>query len=249
MAKHEPIRILMSPTHLSELQRNILLKAAELAEPAVMLRSPFDRILGVAALADLKRMRKDIETLSETKKKELLESMVAVARFFIAGELVRDQPAMERFMEYDRSLLSVKSMEYLTRSWPDRAPELKEKPIIKEVMKLRYTQFRYDPSPFKVLDERVAGNNPFTCDFGKDNNIIIAIELRPPKSTRFVCHVGIADPLYLVRIGSFWAANSLWYYHDETSLVRALHEALDVVDIVLPPFLEKIGEILNNPRL
>jgi len=111
-------------------------------------------------------------------------------------------------------------------------------------MKVRYPDFRLDAELPKNLSVR-KGVQWFLTPFMTTNKLLIAIEATPLISTFFDLSIGVFDPLFGIREGDPWAVSGSWNYWDAESCERAVHGALDVVDIVLPPLMQKMKEALS----
>ena len=219
-----------------ELHQRVLIKAAELAEPAVRLTQPFDRVL--ATRLGPRTHYEALKTVAPDQAEQVLQDMIAVAKFRMCGEAFRDQAAIQRLREFGRARVS-----YDRPNPPPREP-FNEAPVIAEVMKVRYPDFRLDAELPKNLSVR-NGVQWFLTPFMTTNKLLIAIEATPLISTFFDLSIGVFDPLFGIREGDPWAVSGSWNYWDAESCERAVHGALDVVDIVLPPLMQKMKEALS----
>jgi hypothetical protein len=74
----------------------------------------------------------------------------------------------------------------------------------------------------------------------KSNRLLIAMGY-----PAFEIRIGIESPLFAIREGCVWDTSGSWRYHDAESCRQMLSDALDVLDIILTPFAEKMAEALE----
>lgn len=230
------------------LHQKILLKAAELAEDAVRLKPPFDRIVETKLYSRTRYAA--LERLGSDEREVLQEAMIATAKFDMCGEAFRDFELMGRLREFDKSR---RNQDQLLRSTaefakiPPRDPSFREKNIVLTVMRERYPAFKVDDELLKRLEPKRAQAYCFTKPLLLRNKLLIIVDATPPGiSTFFEVKIGIAEPFYAFSEGSAWATSASWRYRDAAGCEQALNDALDVVDIVLPAFAEKMTEALGQ---
>jgi len=122
------------------LHRKVLLKAAELAEPAVRLRPPFDRVINTKLWP--RTRYPPLEALDVNQREALLEAMVATVKFRMCGEAFRDPESFRRLRTFDDSRRDVAKILRDTAEfakYPPQDPALREAPVIIDVMKRRYS--------------------------------------------------------------------------------------------------------------
>ena len=83
------------------LHRKVLLKTAELAELAVRLRPPFDRVVNTKLWPRTRFAA--LEGLDVEEREALLEAMIASVKFSMCGEAFRDQERLKRLRAFDDS--------------------------------------------------------------------------------------------------------------------------------------------------
>jgi hypothetical protein len=57
--------------------------------------------------------------------------------------------------------------------------------------------------------------------------------------------IGIAAPFFTINEGRPWTTSGSWRYWDAKSCKQAINDVLNVVDIVITPFAEKMAEALG----
>jgi hypothetical protein len=225
------------------LHRKVLVKASELAEPAVRLRPPFDLIINTKLW---RRSRfPSLESLDLKEKEDVLEAMIATAKFDMCGEAFRDQELIERLYAFDNSRRDTAKLLRETAEFAKKPPrdlDLRERPIIIDVMNRRYPEFKYDDQPLKPFGRAKTEVLCFSKSFMNSNKIIIIIGT---SSVRMETLIGIATPFYTIKDGNPWETSGSWGYRDASSCEQAINDALDVVDIVITPFAEKMTEALG----
>jgi hypothetical protein len=223
------------------LHRKVLLKAAELAEPAVRLRPPFDRVVNTKLWPRTRYA--SLEALDVKEREALLEAMIASVKFDMCGEAFRDQESLRRLRAFDDSRRDVVKLLRDTAEfakYPPRDPGLRVEPVIADVMKRRHPGFKHDNQLLKRIGRVVKGVVCFTKPFMVSNRLLIVMGY--PK---FEIRIGIEAPLFAIREGDPWATSGSWRYHDVDSCRQTVRDALDVVDIVLTPFADKMAEALG----
>jgi hypothetical protein len=113
-------------------------------------------------------------------------------------------------------------------------------PVITDVMKSRHPDFKHDNQFPKRIGRVGKGVVCFTKPFMKSNRLLIVMGY--PK---FKIRIGIEAPLFAIRESAAWETSGSWRYHDAESCRQAVSDALDVVDIVLTPFADKMAEALE----
>ena len=83
------------------LHQKVLLKAAELAEPAVRLKPPFDRVVTTKLWPRTRYAF--LEGLDIGEREALLAAMIASVKFDMCGEAFRDQESFLRLRAFDDS--------------------------------------------------------------------------------------------------------------------------------------------------
>lgn len=218
------------------LHQRILVNASLLAEKAVALVHPFDQVRNTTLWS---RTRFPfLSNIDPIKKEDVFECMIATGKFRLCGEAFRDDERMRRLMEYDKNIFSTSKIEINRQS---RVYGLKEKPIVMDVMTKRYPAFKSDNRPLKRFTSPKTGVHCFTKSMETANNILIIIG---SAGVFFQVLIGIEIPFYTIRAASPWVATGDWSYGDAQECRQALNNALDVVDIVIDPFSERMSEAL-----
>lgn len=223
------------------LHRKVLLKAAELAEPAVRLRPPFDRVVKTKLWPRTRYA--SLVGLDVKEREALLEAMIAKVKFNMCGEAFRDQESIRRLRAFDDSRRDVAKILRDTAEfakYPPVDPGLRAEPIITDVMKRRHPDFKHDNQLLKRIGRVVKGVVCFTKPFMTSNRLLIVMGY-----PSFEIRIGIEAPLFAIREGGAWATSGSWRYHDADSCRQTVSDALDVVDIVLTPFADKMAEALG----
>jgi hypothetical protein len=224
------------------LHQKVLLKAAELADSAVRLKPPFDRIVNTKLWPRTRYT--SLEGLDAEEKEILLQAMVASAKFSMCGEAFRDQERFRWLRAFDDSRRDATKFLRDTAEfakYPPREPDLRAEPIIIDVMKRRRPDFKHDNQLLKRIGRTVKGVVCFTKPFTRSNRLLIVIGY----SSIFEIRIGIETPLFAIRDGCLWATSGSWRYHDAESCRQTTGDVLDVVDIVISPFAEKMAEALG----
>ncbi len=224
------------------LHRRILVKAAELAEPAVRLTPPFDRV--IKTRLEPRTRYWALEALPPNQVEQILQDIIAAAKFAMCGEAFRDPAAMQRLREFDQTYFLSK----YRSSWKPirRNPEFNEQTTIISGLNDRYQDFIYQPNLFESSGLQIK-DYIFCKQFLDQSKLLIAIGAIPFQSTALRVAIGISVPFYIIRDADLWCTSSSWLYWDAESCKQALNDALDVVDIILSPFIDKMGEALGNP--
>jgi len=220
------------------LHQRILVNASRLAEKAVALVPPFDRVMNTTLWP---RTRFPfLDDFDPEKKEDVLDCMVATGKFRLCGEAYRDDERIRRLMEYDEDIFSRSG--FRVNRQP-RVYDLKEKPIVMDIMGQRYPAFRPDNRHLKRFGVGKSGVHCFTRPMKESNNILIIIG---PERIFFELLIGIQTPFYTISPTSPWVATGSWSYWDAQSCRQALNDALDVVDIIIGPFSQGMAEALEG---
>jgi len=113
-----------------------------------------------------------------------------------------------------------------------------------DVMKRRYPDFKRDDGPLEWVKPKPQGTYCFARPLTSTTKSLVFVEAQPGISTFFEIGLGISAPLYPVRDGAPWATTGHWTYRNADECGQALNDAMDVIAIVLPPFAEKMREVL-----
>jgi len=223
------------------LHQTVLLKAAELAEPAVRLKPPFHRVVNTWLWPQTRYA--SLEGLDIREREALLEAMIASVKFAMCGEAFRDQESLRRLRAFDDSRRDAAKILRDTAEfakYPPQDPGLRVEPVITDVMKRRHPDFKHDNGLLKRIGRVVKGVVCFTKPFMTSNRLLIVMGY-----PSFEIWIGIEAPLFAIREGGAWATSGSWRYHDADSCRQTVSDALDVVDIVLTPFADKMAEALG----
>lgn len=223
------------------LHQKVLLRAAEMAEPAVRLKPPFDRVVNTKLWPRTRYA--SLERLDVKEREALLEAMIASVKFGMCGEAFRDQDSFRRLRAFDDSRRDVATLLRDTAEfakYPPRDPRLRVEPVIADVMKRRHPDFKHDNELPQRIGRVVKGVVCFTKPFMRSNRLIIVIDCL------LEIRIGIEAPLFAIHEGTAWDTSGSWRYHDAESCRQAVSDALDVVDIVLTPFAAKMTEALGS---
>jgi hypothetical protein len=158
-------------------------------------------------------------------------------------EAFRDQESFQRLRAFDDSRRDWAKILRDTAEfakYPPQDPGLREEPVITEVMKRRHPDFKHDNQLLKRIGRRAKGVVCFTKPFMKSNRLIIVMGY-----PLFEIRIGIEAPLFAISESTAWATSGSWRYHDAESCRQAVSDALEVVDIVLTPFADKMAEALG----
>src|SRR5262245_8851083 len=227
------------------LHQKVLIKCAELVEEAVRLKAPFDRVRHTKLWHRTRFPA--LEKLGLVEKETILESMTATAKFHTCGEAFRNQELIKRLRAFDVSLRSTEELLRRTAEFaklPPRDPDLHEEAIVLDVMKRRYPDFKRDDGPLEWVKPKPKGTYCFARPLTSTTKLLVFVEAQPGISTFFEIGLGISAPLYPVRDGAPWATTGHWAYRKADECGQALNDAMDVIAIVLPPFAEKMLEVL-----
>jgi hypothetical protein len=223
------------------LHRKVLLKTAELAEPAVRLKPPFDRVVNTKLWPRTRYA--SLDALDIREREALLEAMIASVKFDMCGEAFRDQESLRHLRAFDDSRRDIAKILRDTAEfakYPPRDPGLRVEPVITDVMKRRHPDFKHDNQFLKRIGRVVKGVVCFTKPFMTSNRLLIVMGY-----PIFEIRIGIEAPLFSICEGAAWETSGSWRYHDAESCRQAVSDALDVVDIVLTPFADKMAEALG----
>jgi hypothetical protein len=111
--------------------------------------------------------------------------------------------------------------------------------IIKRVMCERMPAFKYDKSIY------IPGTVPFSNKFLGDNNILIMADTGTKR--RFINFMlGIHYPRAFIDIANFFGkSQSIYEYSSEEEASAGVNKALDMIEILLPHFVERVQKTLT----
>lgn len=232
----------------SQIEADVLDKAAEIAEMAVRGRPPFSKL---PQYLPLNRNAEFLVRWSDEDKRQLIESVVASAKFSVAGERYRDEAALQK----EKQLAAEQSLILRSRAKPipaERSLLLKafsvkdRKKIVKGEVEKRFPAYVPDKS---IFERTMPGLLVFAKSFLEDNKLWIAFDLGAAKTDGiFESYVGVQKPFYSTRPASFYGASIRGVYSAPEELRAVVDETLDLLAVVLPVFEEKMRDILQKPR-
>lgn len=220
--------------------RQVLTKASRLAQQAVRLCPPFDRVRNTTLWQ--RTCLSALEGIDSTEKEGILEAMIATARGNMCGESFRDEEMFRRLYDFEDKMRASGVRLFKAADRPVRDRNLHEPPIIIDIMKHRYSDFYRDNKALELFGKVKSKVLCFSKLFVKSSKILIIIRTA---GVRLEATIGISCPYFSIDVGSPWATSGSWSYWDERSCEQAINNALDVVDIVIAPFEKKMSEALE----
>jgi len=107
-------------------------------------------------------------------------------------------------------------------------------------MRERKPEFSYDKA------EAEPGVIPFSMPWLVDNKVYIIAD-KGTKREFLDFSFGVEYPKFYCDIANFFAGGQSWYdYETEEDLLRGVNKALDLIDILLPHFLDRVKKVLEE---
>lgn len=180
-------------------------------------------------------------------RSKILERLVDYAKWQIRSMLIRGIPSFNSLYPDHVDTGSafkqwIRHREEHNVSIPRNIAQLdvnfKMSRVIKHVMKQRMPLFEYDKSVY------IPGTVPFSKVFLSNNKIFIIADIGTKR--QFVDFmIGLDSPRLFIDIANFFGkAQSVYEYSSEQEATIAVNKALDMIEVLLPYFAEKVEKTL-----
>lgn len=223
--------------------------AAELAEAATRRHPPFESVHVKAGLDDYEPLVKD---WGAGERARLLDAAVAIAKFSVAGELFRDDPAFALFSPLDkelRPLLAQRQKPATGEQWLARESfSMKERQVVLSAQVDRY--FPEFTLTNRFFGRAVPGMLVFTKPFLPDCRLFIAPYLgKNVHNGRFQCYFGLERPFYSEAPGPFYFCNLVGIYYTPQELQMAIEENFRLLSPLMRVFAGRMQQVLKGRDL
>ncbi len=219
------------------LHKKVLIKVAELAEPAIRLQSPFDKILQTG----IKARQLGYDKVEGAEKEELLLWQIAASKYIMCGNTFFNPEFQRKLSEFEKIHRIFSPI-----VTPPGGEWVDDKAIISNIVRSRMPEFVPDRGILKFMKSRkmrTEGVQIFSAKCLKDNKIFVIFLTRQNQSVRTA--IGIMKPFFIINTVDPWYVYSgNHFYHNMNTCLQAVNAAIDVIEIVLPMFLKKLEEAL-----
>lgn len=234
------------------LKNKIAETLCELAELIIRRSPPFNRIPLQPEVTSslLIKYYKYYNEIDESLKGEYILAEIALAKYLIQNTLVgvkesfatkypEHMKAREAFDNWIIQREGPPEPVYIDRTLQIFTEKVKVNQIIKQIFNERKPDFSYDKSAV------YPGIIPFSKPWLKDNKVYIIAD-KGTKRQFLDFHIGIAKPEFFIDIANFFGRAQSWYnYNTVEELIQGINKALDIIDLLLPHFLERIKKVLE----
>lgn len=233
----------------TDAERRVATIAAEIAEQAMRRLPPFDTL---QCPGPLDQDEPIISAWGDEQRARLLDSVVAHAKFNVAGEMFRDESAFAlqaAVSEEMRPILASRHVPNTGEQWLMRHNyEMADrKRLVQTEMSRVFSDFILTKGFFKPA---IPGTLIFTRPFIEGCRLFIAPSLgRDRNSGIFECYFGLERPFYSVRPGSFFGLGTLGVYYTPTELQEKIEHNLHLLKSLLPVFAQRMAVALEGHDL
>jgi hypothetical protein len=223
--------------------------AAELAEEAVQGKPPFDKCVG-HLLSN--RYATYFAEYDQKAQRDLIAAYVASAQFSVAGEAYRNDEAFRKIREFEaplaeqlrRNAVPVRAEQGLALRRYAREARRK---LVETRMAGRFPDYRLDSElvPLAIPQAVI-----FSKQLLRNTKTFIAFDLGTGKTDGILhSYIGLDRPFYSARPASFFGSIIRGVYYNSEELGRLLQETNDLLEVLLPPFTQKMRETLGDVGL
>ncbi|WP_148415675.1 hypothetical protein [Noviherbaspirillum massiliense] len=238
----------------AEVDRRIRKKIAEIVEMTVRGISPFDRL---PQYLPLNCNREFLLNYTEQDKRELVESFVAFKKFAVAGELFRDEPAWNRVKQLGREKERILRARFVPIS-SEKRDQLRRflmkdrKKLVQTIVAKRFPDFHLDKNVKTIIGNKrvnaIIGTVIYSKPVLENNKLLMSFDLGSGKTDgMFDAYIGVEKPLYTVRATNFFAGRYGSFYYTPDELNILMDECLDLLEVLIPIFEQKVKEALVVP--
>ena len=248
MTNDEIIDIFFGETEeLSPLAKTILMKVAELAEPAIRRCPPFDEILKV----NIKPAKLGYDKATGAEKEELTLWQIARCKANMCGicAFKKEERAELNDLLSKLDRFTAKHRTFSSNINPPRLERFDDLEVVRDVMRARMPEFTYDKELMSFMRSKKMRTKDvlaFSMPFMNDNKIFVLFAGGKTQDS-FQCSIGIRKPFFSLRAVAPWLIYpDVFRFHDKATCFEAANTVVDVVDIVLPEFRKKIEKAFDE---
>jgi hypothetical protein len=229
-------------------------KVAEIVDLTIRGIPPFD---GLQKYLPLNCNKEVLLNYTEEEKQELVESYIAFNKFSVGGESFRNEVAWRKVKQLGDELTPILRSRYIPVS-SEKRYELEKFPtkdrikLVDPRIKKRFPDFRLDKNVKMGIGEgrkinAIIGTLIYSKPVLGNNRLLMSFDLGNGKTNgMFESYIGIEKPLYTVRATNFFAGRYAYCYYTPDELVALMDECLDLLEILVPVFEQKIVDALLN---
>lgn len=238
-----------SETKIKEL---LVERLSELSESIILRKEPYESIEyypQVTSYLTIKYLDYKDE-LDDDLRKKIISRDIDFAKYLIRTSIMgfRGRPFTEQYPEHKNTAAKFEDWIRKKEGYKNsvaysrlkRETGKKVDKIIRNLTLERRTEFSYDKAFHGT------GLIPFSSTLTKNNKILMVFD-KGSKRSFFDLFIGLEGPEFRCDIANFFGrSQSNFYYSNDEEVKKQVNIALDIIDILLPDFVEVVAGCLGT---